>query len=233
MSALQPPPPPPPRERLHAVELLAASRPAADALVLLAGAYDGPQDFIAAGFADALRASGLALDLILVESDLAAVCDGSLPQRLQREVVEPARAAGRSRIHTGGISIGGLAALMHADACPGDSAGLLLFAPYPGNRLITGEIAAAGGLAGWPAADDYPPNDERRGWRALQRLAAGDDTPLWLGYGGDDRFAKGHALMAAVLADEARCTLPGGHDWPTWLALWQRALDWLGPRLHG
>lgn len=227
MSAL--PPPPPPRERLDAVELRAGAQPAADVLALLAGAYDGPRDFIAAGFADAVRAAGLALDLILVESDLAAVCDGSLAQRLQHEIVAPMRAAGR-RVLTGGISVGGLTALMHADAFPADTAGLVLLAPYPGNRLVTGEIAA-GGLATWQAADDYPANDERRGWRALQRLAADGGTPLWLGYGEDDRFARGHALMGAVLPDDARCTVPGGHDWPTWAALWQRVLAWLGPRL--
>lgn len=224
MSALQPPPPPPPRARLQVEELRAGAQPAADALVLLAGAYDGPADFIAAGFAEARAASGLALDLILVESDLAAVCDGSLAERLQHEIVTPARAAGRTRIHTGGISIGGLSALMHADAYPDEAASLLLLAPYPGNRAITAEIAGAGGILAWAGTDDYPANDERRGWRALKRLAAAGAPPLWLGYGRDDRFAGGHALMAAALPAADRCALPGGHDWPTWLALWRAAL---------
>lgn len=226
----QPPAPPPPRERLAAVEIHAGAAPAANALVLLAGAYDGPQDFITAGFVDALRTTGAALDLILVESDLAAVCDGSLPQRLQSEIVEPVQATGR-RVFTGGISIGGLTALMHADRFAHSTAGMVLFAPYPGSRVITGEIAAAGGLANWPAAADYPANDERRGWRALQTLALTGQLPLWLGYGAEDRFAKGHALMAAGLAETNCCALPGGHDWLTWLALWRHALDWLAPRL--
>lgn len=228
MSSL--PPPPPPRARLLAETVCAGSRPAADLLVMLAGAYDGPQAFIAAGFADAVQAQGLALDLMLVESDLAAVCDGSLARRLHDEIVGPAQAAGR-RVHTGGISVGGLGALMHADAYPGASAGLLLLAPYPGNRTVTREIAAAGGLAAWPAAADYPANDERRGWRALQRLAAAETPPLWLGHGADDRFAAGHALMTAALPAANRLALPGGHDWPTWLALWQAALPWLADRL--
>lgn len=195
----------------------------ASVLVLLAGAYDRPADFVAAGFVDALRASGRALDLVLVTSDLAAVCDGSLADRVHTELVHPLHAAGR-RVLTGGISIGALTALMHADRHPGASAGLVLFAPYPGNRTVTREIAAHG-LAHWPAAADYALNDERRGWRALQALAAAGTPPVWLGYGTDDRFAPGHALMAAALPAAACCTLPGGHDWPTWQALWQRWLE--------
>lgn len=202
-----------------------AGRGAADGgpvLVLLAGAYDRPADFVAAGFVEALHASGRALDLVLVTSDLAAVCDGSLAARVHTDLVHPLRAAGR-RVLTGGISIGALTALMHADLHPGASAGLVLLAPYPGNRTVTREIAAHG-LAHWPAAADYALNDERRGWRALQALAATGAPPLWLGYGEDDRFAPGHALMATALPAEAQCRVPGGHDWPTWLALWQRWL---------
>ncbi|ANQ83345.1 hypothetical protein dqs_0268 [Azoarcus olearius] len=232
MSTPRPPAPPPPRARLDQHIVRAGADPAADVLVLLAGAYDGPADFIAAGFADARAARGLALDLVLVESDLAAVCDGSLAHRLQHEVIAPARAAGATRVHTGGISIGALTALMHADACPDEAASLVLLAPYPGNRAISGEIAGAGGLAQWTPAADYPPNDERRGWRALQRIAAAGAPPVWLGYGSEDRFARGHALMGAMLPAGAHCRHPGGHDWPTWTALWDHALTWLAPRLH-
>ena len=63
------------------------------------------------------------------------------------------------------------------------------------------------------------------GWRALQALASRPHVPLWLGYGSEDRFAGGHALMAAVLAPHQVTTLAGGHDWPTWLRLWQHYLE--------
>lgn len=218
-------PPPPPRSgaRLNVLEI-AAGTPADTLLVLLAGAYDPPQAFVQGGFIDALRASGRAVDLVLVESDLAAVCDGSFAARIEHELLVPARTRGYRRVLTGGISVGGLSALMHADAFPGSSDGLLLLAPYPGDRTVTREIASAGGLRAWTPAERYPSNDERRGWRALRTLADHRPCPLWLGYGASDRFAPGHALMAAALADDAVCVLPGGHDWPTWLALWQRWL---------
>lgn len=207
--------------------LALAATPGATApelLVLLAGAYDKPADFLAAGFDTALRESDRALDLILVESDLSAVCDGSLSARIEDEILVGARQSGYRRILTGGISIGGLAALMHADRYPGGSDGLVLIAPYPGNRSITGEIDRAGGLANWPANGVFASNDERCGWRALQRCAQHRAPPVWLGYGRDDRFAGGHAMMAAVLTEAERCVLAGGHDWPTWRSLWQRYL---------
>jgi pimeloyl-ACP methyl ester carboxylesterase len=193
-------------------------------LVMLAGAYDTPADFMDAGFGAALHASGRALDLVLVESDLAAVCDGSLAARLEAEIIAPQRAVYR-QVLTGGISIGGITALMHADLHPGGSDGLVLLAPYPGNRSITREIASAGGLATWQAGDGLAANDERCGWRALQRAARTRTPPVWLGFGHDDRFAGGHALMAAHLPAAQICRIAGGHDWPTWLQLWQSYLS--------
>lgn len=215
---------------------------APELLVLLAGAYDRPADFIRAGFVTALQASGRALDLILVETDLGAVCDGSLSARIEAEILVPARSAGYRRILTGGISIGGLAALMHLDRFPAGSAGLVLIAPYPGNRSITREIEHGGGVRTWAAAPaaaadtmnadpihadpihDYAANDERCGWRALQHCAQRQEPPLWLGYGDADRFAGGHAMMAAVLDPAHTVVVAGGHDWPTWLRLWQHFL---------
>lgn len=220
---------------------------APELLVLLAGAYDRPADFIRAGFVTALQASGRTLDLVLVETDLGAVCDGSLSARIEAEILVPARSAGYRRILTGGISIGGLAALMHLDRFPAGSAGLVLIAPYPGNRSITREIEQHGGVRTWPAAPaaaadtmnadtihadtihgdsihDYAANDERCGWRALQRCAQRQGPPLWLGYGNADRFAGGHAMMAGALDPAHTVVVGGGHDWPTWLRLWQHYL---------
>ena len=193
-------------------------------LVMLAGAYDRPADFVDAGFGAALHSSGRALDLVLVESDLVAVCDGSLATRLEAEIIAPRRAI-YPQVLTGGISIGGITALMHADLHPGGSDGLVLLAPYPGNRSITREIAAAGGLSAWQADDGLAANDERRGWRALRDAARTRTPPVWLGFGNDDRFSGGHALMAAVLPAAQICRIAGGHDWPTWLQLWQSYLS--------
>jgi pimeloyl-ACP methyl ester carboxylesterase len=206
--------------------------PAGDAraetlLVLLPGAYDQPEDFRRHGFGQAVRRRGLALDLLFAETDLTGVADGSLVARLHAEVVQPARRDWR-RVLVGGISIGGLTALIHADEHPEACDGLVLLAPYPGNRMVSGEIAAAGGLAAWHP-DAIPRGDgERRAWRTLarlSRLSRQADPPLWLGFGAADRFAPAHRMMAAVLPARRVCELPGGHDWGAWSALWERFLE--------
>jgi hypothetical protein len=48
---------------------------------------------------------------------------------------------------------------------------------------------------------------------------------LYLGYGGEDRFAPGHRLLAGYLPDDCVVSAEGGHDWDTWLTLWQLVLD--------
>jgi hypothetical protein len=48
---------------------------------------------------------------------------------------------------------------------------------------------------------------------------------MYLGYGRSDRFARGHLLLAKILPADCVVVEDGGHDWPTWLALWGRVLD--------
>jgi hypothetical protein len=79
-------------------------------MVWLPGAYHAARDFLAAGFAEAVRTRRIALDLNFVDMELAHVGDRSALQRLRSDIVLPARAAGVS-IWLGGISLGGLFSL--------------------------------------------------------------------------------------------------------------------------
>jgi hypothetical protein len=47
---------------------------------------------------------------------------------------------------------------------------------------------------------------------------------LYLGYAGQDRFAPAHRLLAAALPPARVASVPGEHDWPSWIALWQALL---------
>jgi pimeloyl-ACP methyl ester carboxylesterase len=192
--------------------------------VLLPGAYDTPEDFQRHGFIAAVRERALAVDMVLADMNLQCITGGTALPSLQTTIIEPARAAGYPNIILVGISIGGFMAAMHADRYPGAVNGLCMIAPYLGNRIITGEIAAAGGILGWSpgglAADDH----ERRAWRWLKSSTAGATT-VHLGYGSGDRFAAAHGMLAGVLPPERVQVVPGGHDWPTWRAIWDRCLD--------
>ncbi len=192
-------------------------------MVWLPGAYHTAQDFVAAGFAQAARARGAALDLVFVDPELAHVGDRSVLQRLRRDIVLPARVAGVS-VWLGGISLGGLFALDYAASHPRELDGLCLLAPYLGNRIVTGEIARAPGLAAWRPGNLAENDEERRIWRYIKGRQP-DSPPLYLGFGREDRFAAAHELLAAALPAGCVDVIAGGHEWPTWRRLWENFLD--------
>ena len=48
--------------------------------------------------------------------------------------------------------------------------------------------------------------------------------PIYLGFGEADRYAEPSRKLAHSLPPERVATLPGGHDWPTWMRLWRALL---------
>ena len=164
------------------------------------------------------------LDLQFVDLALDHLGDRSAIERLARDVAGPAREAGCGAVWLGGISLGGSFVLDYAaiDAGPWD--GMCLLAPYPGNRLLIGEIVRAGCLTAWQPGPLAESDEERRIWRFIQARGAGG-PPLFLGYGREDRFAQGLDLMAQALPQAAVHVIEGGHDWSTWSRLWERFLD--------
>jgi pimeloyl-ACP methyl ester carboxylesterase len=200
-----------------------ASAAAPTRVVWLPGAFHIAEDFLAAGFAEAVRVRRLALDLIFVDLELEHVEDRSALQRLRNEMVLPARSAGVS-IWLGGISLGGLFALSYAAAHPDELDGLCLLAPYLGNRILTKEIAAAPGLHAWQPGRLAQTDEERRIWCYI-RDRRPDSRPLYLGFGRQDRFSAAHALLAETLPADSVDMIAGGHDWPAWSQLWENFLD--------
>ncbi len=200
------------------------ARRAATLCVLLAGAYDAPDRFIEHSLPGDCAAAGLDADLTLLRTDLAAVADGGLVHALHAQVIAPARESGYRHLILGGISIGAMMALLHQDVFPGSVDELLAIATYPGNRRLSGQVAAAGGILRWDARDLADDDGELRAWRAIRRLGQEADTPLWFGYGADDRFADAQAMMAQALPPARVFSLAGGHDWPTWARLWRHWL---------
>jgi pimeloyl-ACP methyl ester carboxylesterase len=192
-------------------------------MVWLPGAYHVAQDFVAAGFPQAVSTRRLALDLIFVDLELEHVGDRSALKRLRSDLVLPARAAGVS-IWLGGISLGGLFALGYAAAFPDEVDGLCLLAPYLGNRILTAEIAQAAGLAAWQPGELAETDEERRIWRYLKTRRA-DSTSLYLGFGQVDRFSAAHELLADALPADSVDVIDGGHEWSTWVRLWENFLD--------
>jgi enterochelin esterase-like enzyme len=192
-------------------------------VLMLPAAYSGPEDFMRAGFARAVRQRHLEVDLVFARLELQHLTDRTLLARVRQELLLPARAQGCS-IWLGGISLGGYVALCCAERYPQEIDGLCLFAPYLGSHIVTDEIARAEGVHAWRPGEIAADDEERRIWRFIQTLGAGA-LPIHLGLGGEDRFAPRHRLMAAALAPGSVDIVPGGHDWPTWYRLWENFLD--------
>lgn len=209
----------------------AAAERAKALLVMLPGAYDTPQDFIREGFVAAVRERYLAVDLQLVDAHVGYYTQQTILERLQRDVIEPAREQGYEQIWLAGISIGGMGSLLYGATHPVGISGVIALAPYLGPRNISADVVRAGGLAQWPSQGQVLPEDDvdRCLWQWLKLQADSTSAktlpPLYWGYGVSDRFAMGHQVVAQSLPPDRVFTVDGGHDWPAWIALWRQMLD--------
>ena len=200
-------------------------------IVLLPGAYMTPAHFVDAGFISALRSREKihrqrATDVAIAHLDLATVSDGSCLHALRETLILPARRSAYRYIWLGGISLGGFLSLSYVEQYPGEIDGLCLLAPYPGNRMTTNEIEAAGGLRAWQAESNSSHRLKDPEFRVWQWLKSDPHKlPLFMAYGSQDRFVKGMTLMASAFDREQVKILPGDHDWPTWRRLWDDFLD--------
>ena len=196
-------------------------------LVMLPGVGIDAAAFAARGMVAAVHRRGLAVDVVAARPDVELYLDGGIAAALHDAIVAPALARGYARIWLLGISMGGMGALLHAAAYAAQLEGVVLLAPFLGTRGTIAELTRAGGLDGWPPAGSAATAMERRMLIWLRdALALRPARPaLYLGYGADDRFAEGHRLLAARLPADRVVTAGGGHDWETWLTLWQGVLD--------
>ena len=210
---------------MSAAILVAAhpGRTAARRVLLLPPAYAHPEDFLREGFAEAVRARVLDVDLVPVALRLRSVSDRSVLTQLAR-LIAAARSAGCAQVWLAGISLGAYIALLCAEQEPRAVDGLCLFAPYLGSHIVTQEVERAGGVAAWEPGDLAPEDEERRLWRFIKTHAHGA-PPIHLGLGREDRFGARHQLLAAALPAERVDLVPGGHEWPVWRRLWGNFLD--------
>jgi hypothetical protein len=205
------------------IEPASAGHTAPMRVVMLSAAFTEPSDFVQNGFARAVAERVLDMDLIFAGFSQEHLIDGSVFERLHDESIAPAQAPG-CRLWLGGISLGAYIALGCARRFAQELAGLCLFAPYLGSHLITGEIERAQGVEGWRAAEADHDDEDRRIWEFIRTLRT-RSLAVHLGLGREDRFGPRQRLLAAALPPSSVDIVPGGHDWPTWRALWDRFLD--------
>jgi pimeloyl-ACP methyl ester carboxylesterase len=206
--------------------------------VFLPGRRDRASDFVRHGFIASAKGRIRGLDCVAVDATISYYFDGSIADRLQREIIGPARSVGYREIWIVGVSMGGLGAFFHERAYPGEVNGLILLAPFVGNDLaLFREMDAAGGAASWAgsqltvAAGRQKTEFQRELWQFLGRIQFDRSLQLetWLAYGEADRLLPGIERLKSLLPAERVFSLSGGHTWEVWTRGFAKILakiDW-------
>ncbi|HYD42502.1 MAG TPA: alpha/beta hydrolase [Anaeromyxobacter sp.] len=205
--------------------------PAKCLFVFLPGMGDEAKTFFDERFVALTRERGLSVDLIAADATLGYHTSGTFAERLEADVLGPARQKGYARTWLIGPSMGGFGSLFYASQRPGEVDGVLALAPYLGDRELIEEIEQAGGLERWsapPAAPSDAHNFQQQLWRWLKGVAVeGLPGPvIWLGWGTEDRRLRDASqVLAQALPPERVLRTSGGHDWGPWRALFVEFLD--------
>jgi hypothetical protein len=203
-------------------DFLPAPQPARRLVIVLPGRGDGLDGLQRAGIARAIQSQWPDADVILSGLAIGYYLQGNAIRRLHEEIVMPARTRGYREIWLLGASLGGLGALMYDGQWPGTVDGIVLMAPYLGEKPLLDEIAAAGGVARWdpgpvPTAINGD-NFQRELWRQLQGWSRDPSLArnAWLAYGDRDSLRGTMPSLTPLLPPSHVLVLHGGHAWSTW-----------------
>lgn len=197
--------------------------PARALVVVLPGRWDDVDAMADAGIAQAIQSAWPEADVLLTGATLSYYLDGRLASRLHEEVIVPARARGYREIWLAGASMGGMGTLLYERQYPGELEGLLLLAPYLGDRRLLREIERSGGIAAWQPGPEPVEIDrgnyQRELWRHLQTWVENPQPGrrVWLAYGSQDRLRRAVPLFAPLIPDAQILERPGGHKWTVWV----------------
>ena len=195
------------------------------AIVLLPAALTVPDDFIAHGFAEAIDASGLDVDLLI--PDLHADCYlrstavEILDDMLQKHVLNR-----YPSFWLTGISLGGYGVMQHArlsEMASPSLRGRFLIAPYLGSREIVNAVNASGGIATWRGDGSDMPDAPLWQWLQRQLDTALADS-LCVGCGTEDRFALASRLLETLVPNQQVFSTAGDHSFGPWRTLWAQWL---------
>ena len=198
-------------------------------IIFIRALYGNHKTFEKEGFVAMVRKKGLPYDMVAPNAHMGYYYARNLDRRLREDVIEPARAAGYTNIWLVGVSMGGLGSLLYLRNYPDNSGitGIVLLAPFLGERKILDEITRAGGVRKWDPGDYDDSDWQRLLWAWLKKYNRHQDRlpPIYLGYGNDDGYALGQGLLAGILPPEHVIVIQGTHSVATVKKLWARMLD--------
>lgn len=213
----------PTKKPIDTIYYMTGKEMAENLIVMLPGRMDESADYMKHGFIKALQDCSIRIDAIAVDAHYGYYHERNLLPRLYEDVILPARHKGYKNVWILGISMGGLGALLYAQQHAHTINGIVVLAPFLGDREVCDEISGAGGLAQWAPQEPIADEDYQRTlWKWLKKyIPAKELLPvLVVGYGKEDRFAEANSLLAAILPKDQVYAVPGGHEWHTWSSIY-------------
>lgn len=195
-------------------------------MVFLPGIDDLAEDFERRGFIHDMRREGIAADAIAIDAHYGYYARRVIFERLTEDVIASAHDNGYEDIWLVGASLGGFGAASYAARHIAHVRGVLLLAPYLGDKSLIDEIAEAGGVRDWDPGPVAESDFQRSLWAWLKHHGSAPEPPLqiYVGYGTEDMFARANALLAETLPGHRVFAIPGRHDWHTWKKIWRMFL---------
>jgi hypothetical protein len=215
----------------------AADAPERCLVVMFPGVLDGADRFPEHGFESEVVRSGAECDSVALELHLRYYQEIGLGQIVYEDILYPASARGYDEIWLVGVSMGGLGALLTAEAHPELVSGIILLSPYVGEEPVLREIISAGGAEAWhpPADIEEQPwtqsNYTAHLWSWLRGYATDPDDlpPLYIGWAEHDWLGAGDLLLASIQPEDHVILGPGGHGWSTWRPMFRQFLEMARP----
>ncbi len=186
-------------------------------VLLLPGLGEYPEQFVKQGIVDQLTSCRADANILGVNSHFGYYREASLLQRLQQDIIDPAKDEGIRQFWLLGVSLGGLGSLMTYRDNFETVQGAILMAPYIGDEDA---------LSAFIANPEKPQVANARQvelWRWLNS-ESGKAANITLTYGDGDRLNAQHEWLAGLLDKSNVVKTAGKHNWSTWKLLWPEAL---------
>lgn len=194
-------------------------------IVMLPGMGDTPDDFVSHGFVAMVHGANPHFDVLCPDAHFGYYKNSSIVPRLYEDLLADAKSR-YQHVWLLGISIGGMSSVVYASEHPGTIDGMILLAPFMGDREHIATVRAGGGLRAWQAPADRPEftDIERRtnqvwSWYHEAVTRPKEMPKLFVGYGERDGLATPNAMVANELPPDQSMKYDGGHNWTTYTQL--------------
>lgn len=198
-------------------------------IIFLPGIYDEGEIFEKEQFFDIARKEGIKDDLVAASIHIDHILEKKAVKRIEQDIFNDAVNKGYKNIWFVGVSLGGLNSLLFNQVHAKEICGVVLLAPYLGDKAITKKLALAGGINNWKPTflqeKEIVNNRIQNLWVWIKKQNGNNDLKhVYIGYGNKDRYVESMNIFANLLDKKNVIVVEGKHDWKTGRKVWEQQL---------